>query len=723
MLRMQVYSERTSIANGITTNVGEDAHPFVNNAGMFVADGMGGSAGVPVISLDDRCFDGETLARMLCDCFTFSNSADEEEFRAYSKENFSSLSNSVMKELYRNPKNNTLRLKKSGYIGSHALGTAFVAALLQLSSNDKYLNQDLSLWREYVEKFRNSIFEQYKNVISVLGSEYAQVNIDKIDYYGTTMAGVFFRENEDSVDAIFLNCGDSRSYIWDSNGFRQACDDQGRNGGMTSRFSFGKNVSHNISFEERNYKKPCSIFCMTDGVYSIFGGKNGFHSTPLYMEGFLMNVLSSATSIKDLSSKLKVVFDKNGQIDDSNSMVMAAFGYNCYDELKMDAKKHMDNINQKYCLKDKPDDFLIVDYKKIVLDLQKASKDSIKELLNEAYDDEKVHSYCVKQIVQAHNGRNYNRNIGIIDDKISSFIEKNNNIRKKLYVIVKENFIDFEDIESVDQSLLIRLKNNVQGTRLKDAKKYGRAFLDDCYSRAEDIDGLVEEIELLKKTITEKNDSLAIGDEQVWSKETEEDTGKWIDTIKGAIKETSKCINDRLAKIADYSKRITDDCEKWKIINKTLMNDYLNNGGEVSPQMVVDSWLEDALVIEEAVVDTTIPSTRFEIIKLVKQYHENCEEIEQLNVERNQAVEQAARYYWEDNCCKDIHELLNNELFFQTNSLVKKKIIDRLNENKELTNYQDLYQSQIDIFERYLKSHLSDTSEDKISDVKKYGWM
>ena len=32
MLQMQVYSERTSSANGIVTNVGEDAHPFVNNA-------------------------------------------------------------------------------------------------------------------------------------------------------------------------------------------------------------------------------------------------------------------------------------------------------------------------------------------------------------------------------------------------------------------------------------------------------------------------------------------------------------------------------------------------------------------------------------------------------------------------------------------------------------------------------------------------------------------
>ena len=51
MLQMRVYSERTSAINGIITNVGEDAHPFVNNAGMFVADGMGGSAGVPVLRL------------------------------------------------------------------------------------------------------------------------------------------------------------------------------------------------------------------------------------------------------------------------------------------------------------------------------------------------------------------------------------------------------------------------------------------------------------------------------------------------------------------------------------------------------------------------------------------------------------------------------------------------------------------------------------------------
>ena len=194
MLQMRVYSERTSAINGIITNVGEDAHPFVNNAGMFVADGMGGSAGVPILRFDERCFDEDTLSKMLCDYFSFNSAEDKEEFCAYSKENFSSLSNPVMKEFYRNPTGNILRLKKSGYVGSHVLGAVFAAMLIHLASSNNYSQLDVSSWKETVEKYKDSMFEQYKKVISVLGSEYARVSLDKIDYYGTTMAGVFFRK-------------------------------------------------------------------------------------------------------------------------------------------------------------------------------------------------------------------------------------------------------------------------------------------------------------------------------------------------------------------------------------------------------------------------------------------------------------------------------------------------------------------------------------------------
>ena len=141
-----------------------------------------------------------------------------------------------------------------------------------------------------------------------------------------------------------------------------------------------------------------------------------------------MNVLSTQSSIEDAASRLKSVFDTKGQIDDSNSMVMASFGYNTYEELKAAAKNRMDHINREYCLTSMPDDFLLVDYKKIVSDLQEACADSIKPLLKEAYKDEGVRSYCLTQIDQIANAAKYKQEIWRIDDKIAAVKESNGEI-------------------------------------------------------------------------------------------------------------------------------------------------------------------------------------------------------------------------------------------------------------------------------------------------------
>lgn len=724
MLQMQVYSERTSSANGIVTNVGEDAHPFVNNAGMFVADGMGGGAGVPILRFDERCFDPDSLARMLCDYFNFKSIEAEEEFSAYSKENFSSLSNSVMEELYKNPKSNTLRLKKSGYVGSHVLGAVLAAMLIHLAPSVNYPGLDYLLWKETIEKYRDGILNQYRNVISVLGSEYARVNIDKIDYYGTTMAAVFFKENEDSVDAIFLNCGDSRSYVWDSNGFRQACDDQGRNGGMTSRFSLGKDAIVDISFEVRNYKKPCSIFCMTDGFYGVFGGKNGFHSTPLYMEGFLMNVLSTQSSLEDAEARLKMVFDAKGQIDDSNSMVMASFGYDTYENLKKAARARLDFINQEYCLAKMPEDFLLVDYKKIVSDLQEASADSIKPLLEEAYRDEKIYLYCMNQIKQPLQAGKYQQEVRAIDEKIDDIKSLNSNLENQLYTIAVDNFSDFVDVEYAEQSMLSGIRTYLRGSsRLEEAQRHGKFYSNDCKQRVSAINDLVDNLSELSNTITREVDTVLIPVEAPWTKQTEEDTLTWVKKKRDYISEMLRRSQESLNKIVEYSRYITSDSDQWRQINYKLMTSYLDKSGAITPQRLVKNWIADALEIEDTVVDTTIPSVRFAIIELIRQHQENSEQIGRLVIERNQAFETAAHKYWDDNSYKDIHKLLKNDMYFLNTPSLKQQIIDTLNQNGELAKYEELAQIQEDVFEQYMSMHLSETNADKIADVTKNGWM
>lgn len=363
VLKLQVYSESIVERQGIKTKVGEDALPFVNHAGMFVADGMGGSAGIRVISLHPDCFFPEKLAQRISDyCVPDScQGIVETDLTSYVKSNFSSLANPEMLTLYQDPRSSG-RLKKSGYIGSHVLGTLMAAILLVLGK--KIEDYPYSWWRMVTEMLPDELIADYRDLIQLLEPECGKTCIDKIDYYGTTLSAALYREDGNYIDVCFWNCGDSRSYVWDQDGFRQAAEDQGRKGGMTSRFSLRNGCQIQISREWKRYKKPCVLYSMTDGVYGCFVGKNGFPSTPLFMEAFLLNVLIRTSSLLEAEKLLTETFDQYQQLDDSHSMAMVAFGFETYPELQAMARKRLLKLEEIYDLKNLPNDFFVEDYVK-----------------------------------------------------------------------------------------------------------------------------------------------------------------------------------------------------------------------------------------------------------------------------------------------------------------------------------------------------------------------
>lgn len=363
MLKLQVYSESVVEKLGIKTRVGEDALPFVNHVGMFVADGMGGSAGIRVVSLHPDCFLPEKLAQRISNyCVPDRyHGTVEADLTSYVKSNFSSLASPEMLSLYQDSRCSG-KLKKSGYIGSHVLGTLMTAILLALEK--EIVDYPYSWWRMVTETLPDELIADYQELIQLLEPECGKTCIDKIDYYGTTLSAALYREDGDYIDVCFWNCGDSRSYVWDQDGFRQAAEDQGRKGGMTSRFSLSDGCQIQISREWKRYKKPCVLYSMTDGVYGCFAGKNGFPSTPLFMEVFLLNVLVSASSLLEVEKLLTETFDQYQQLDDSHSMAMAAFGFDAYSELQAAARNRLLKLEEIYDLKNMPDDFFVEDYVK-----------------------------------------------------------------------------------------------------------------------------------------------------------------------------------------------------------------------------------------------------------------------------------------------------------------------------------------------------------------------
>ena len=358
METVEIYSERVSRYGH---KIGEDALPFANTAGMFVADGMGGSAGIRVIKLHPNCFDPEWLAEKLCKRFQMEEDYGPEAasaFVAYIKRSLASLT-SEMAEIYRQSASRYELLKKSGYIGSHALGCVLAGFLIALEQSLPTLSREN--WETILNASAKEIFWDYTEVIDLLGAQCAQTAMSKIDYYGTTLSAAFYQETRDEVCVCFLNCGDSRSYVWDTDGLRQAAEDQGRNGGVMERFSHNGQPAH-VSCEWKTYRKPCVLFCMTDGVYSIFSGKGGFPSSPLYMEGVLLNIFAQTGTLKQAAEQMTDTFNRYGQGDDSNSMAIAAFGFGPELTLQAAARDRLDALERQYGLSRMPEDFLVVDY-------------------------------------------------------------------------------------------------------------------------------------------------------------------------------------------------------------------------------------------------------------------------------------------------------------------------------------------------------------------------
>ena len=726
MFQMRMYSERTVVMKNITTKTGEDAFPFVNKAGMFVADGIGGSAGVRIVSLDERCFEPDELSKMLCDDFGLKKEEQIEEFSAYVKTNFDSLSNPVMKELYENPGENMVRLKKSGYIGSHALGTALTAYLIRLSSWLDSGEADLANWQAKVEEIRETIFDCYEHVIKCLGSECARVSMDKIQYYGTTLAGVFFKENETSVDAIFINCGDSRNYVWDKNGFRQACDDQGRDGGMEAFFSTSPEAPVNISLSVKRFEKPCTFFSMTDGFYEVYGGIDGFHSTPLYMDAFLMATFSSRSSLDEVRERLQAIYDKRGgNTDDSNSIVMASFGYENYEELQKAAAERYEFLCEEYGIKEMPEDFFRVDYQKKFSDLQKSFADSMKPLLDEAYREEAIHNYCLAKAGQAGFGTRYRETFQTIEDRICEIRRKNEEIRRSLVNIAGKNFIDFVDMEDTEQAEKIfeRVKRFVGVDKYSEAQRRRESFHADCSRRSATLRSLVKMLELSGKTMQSRIESLAFSEDEIWTSIRDEDILKWIRETKQLVHNVGMQLQSSLVDLENHRKNLLRDCDQWYETNFSLMATYRDRGGACLPKDLVEEWLEGALKIEEIIGETSIPYVKQDILSLVREYQDNQERISGLESEKSRIKEQSARAYWDENGCTEIYDLLKSDIYFAKNIDLKLRFKEWIRRNEEFAKYENLATKQQEIFEKYMQMHFSEVSEEKRNDVIKNGWM
>lgn len=696
MENIVVYSQREVRQGELTYRVGEDALPFANHNGMFVADGLGGGAGIRVVKVPVELFDAEQLAQLLCGNLFQDKPQLQMLHKDYVKQNFDSLCNPTMQAVYQNPEPNLMRLKKSGYFGSHAVGVAMAFYLLAIEPGEDKAN--------CVEGIRNNLPISYTKIIDDLGIQCAETSMSKIDYFASTLSAAVYQEIEDGVDVWFLNCGDSRSYVLDSNGFRQAAEDQGRNGGMTSTLIYNRNRRDQIqiSVEKHHYTTPCVVMCMTDGVYGIFEGEKGFPSSPLYMEGFLLSAIANSGSYEELADRLKGTFDQFGKGDDSNSLAMAFFGFESFDALRSFAQNRNQFLNEQYKLPEKPSNFLRTDYAAIVKTLSKENGDQLKPLLDEAYLDSAIMRYCQECVEQPEIKKRYNsegiqlaynknRILACIDDHCSDLVD-----------LIKDNYTDF--IPEMSEKNWFSQKSPHTLT-LTEARTYERC-LQDKRAAQQELQSLYEQLgsEVIRK-LTDKS----------WAEDGAESVQK------GQIHLFSRNMIDCVKRLHVSCKQIDTSLKNYKKYNRDAVSMYSDAVECLSPESIASGLIKDRVL--DYTPQNSISRderTRMEDeLKTIIGYNEDLDEIENRLTE---AVNTAAARFWATEGNQEIIQLIRDPQYFVNAQELKAKIQVKLDENTELKKNMELLEQQEQIFADYLKHHLQDVSEDKRHDVAKNGW-
>ena len=663
MLKLRVFSQRNITFRDQKLYVGEDAYPFINDVGMFVADGMGGSAGIRVVRFHEDCFDADALVQRLCEKVSAQDTLTPEymeTFTQYIRNDFATLTNPAIKDVYTNydmldSKN---ALKKSGFVGSHALSVAaaFLFTYLQYL-RDRGSISDQKMWRDTIQTLcihdsLASLYKLYQKILQALEAECAKTTLNKIDYFGTTLSAALYWEEEKTVKVCFLNTGDSRNYVWDEDGFRQAVDDQGQNGGMSCYLSTSNTSRSQIAFETRTYRKPCILLCMTDGIYGAFHGNNGFPSSPLFMEGNLLSILENASSVEEAEARLTETFDTIGLHDDSNSMTIAAFGYEDYEALRTAVAARVKCLDEIYQISKFPDDIFLEDYAKRLTALKKKASAQLLPLLEEGLALEDVRQYC---LLQAKLLPKYQRDfdaVSTLQKQAAQADEQQQALRQSVTRLVNENYADFAYSKPADRRNTPGSYRTPGSASAFQPKPDPQKYKDTWESWEKCLDILMQSA----KKLTERLDALkqaapASEDPDITRVYDRPHLRLMSDAVQDSITENQR----NMEALSDAARRVLESEKQWIEDNKRFAEYYWTNG-LLAPESLAEELLQN-LNAKCCLGETTIPQVRIVLLDEIRQYKNITAEINQLQKQTDAALAKIARQYWMEHAIDVLPEI------------------------------------------------------------------
>lgn len=152
-------------------------------------------------------------------------------------------------------------------------------------------------------------------------------------------------DGELSVSAIWA--GDSRVYLLDSNGLAQlTVDDTTVPDPMETIYEDG--VLKNILCSDKKAGLHCSVFNVRPpfAVFAATDGCFGYVSTPMEFEGLILENLLESANAAEWEEKLSAAI--GGCAGDDYTFCLAAFGFDCFDNLKAIFKTRFEVLKTNY---------------------------------------------------------------------------------------------------------------------------------------------------------------------------------------------------------------------------------------------------------------------------------------------------------------------------------------------------------------------------------------
>lgn len=417
-------------------DVGEDGSPFASGNFLMVTDGLGGRGGFFHTRfrnndiLDSAKFYDIAVSPVLND--------SDAEFRGYVENSFRELF--MLKDVYftGRPYENK---RTSGYFASR-LVSAIVLNTFKFNPDfdkEELFSKVLSC---ETEEQRTAVLNEYGAALSQIiktGLHEMAENIglemeSKIRgsyLLPTTLNVAVLHEQEDFVDVVYFWAGDSRAYLWNEDGLAQITEDHEDGETMTNLISLTKDFY--IDTKYMRFDKPCIVFNTTDGCY-----KPNCFASPLDFEYVFLDSFREADNPESYS---QLLFNKYREIgsDDSDTMALAVFGYDDFQEIRDAVERRFAVIDTE--IRARLPEIFERDYR---FELEQAEAQARRE---QEEQDRQVFSlgpakqFCIRKMVQS-NWPLYEEEIRKINAEDSELLRKISDVRQGVVTWISNHWLN-----------------------------------------------------------------------------------------------------------------------------------------------------------------------------------------------------------------------------------------------------------------------------------------